>query len=748
MTGTWPARAGTVGQTAPGPPGAPGAPPLSIQDWLRIEPDGVITVFTGKAEVGQNIRTSLAQAVAEELCVAVERVHLVMSDTAQVPFDRGTFGSRSTPDMSVQLRRAAAAARAALIGRAAERWESDESALVAQDGRIVHAETGQAFTYAELTDGMPLEGQITILGNDGLTPPERWRVAGTSVPKTDVAAMVTGMHHYASDMSRPGMLHGKVLRPPVYGATLVTLNTSLAETIPGVTVVWDSDFAGVVAPDARTAAQALTSLHAEWSIPAPESSPARVDGDLFHHLRTHSDASAQRNTGQGPFVAGSIEAGLRQADRILRRTYTVAYVAHAPLEPRAAVAEWAQPTEEARPHLTVWTGSQRPFGVQGQLVETFGLPPEQVRVIVPDTGSGYGGKHTGEAAIEAARLARVAGRPVKVVWTREEEFTWAYFRPAGVIDLTVGARRDGSLTAWETHNYNSGMSALRTPYEVPHQHAEFHAARSPLRQGSYRALAATANIFARESLMDELAHDLGQDPLAFRLANLREPRLRAVLMAAAERFGWPLNGRIAPGKAAGLACGTEKGGFVATCAEVEMFPAGELASPSLEAGPSDSAVSATQAAAASTEPRSPASPGAAGSAGPSDGAGVSGRRVRLIRLVTAFECGAIVNPDHLRNQVEGATGQGIGGALFEAIQFEAGRIVNPRFSQYRVPRFGDVPPIDVVLLDRKDLPSAGAGETPIAAVAPAIANAIFHASGLRRRSLPLTPDGVLPDAGG
>jgi isoquinoline 1-oxidoreductase len=375
---------------------------------------------------------------------------------------------------------------------------------------------------------------------------------------------------------------------------------------------------------------------------------------------------------------------LQQAREKLQATYTVAYIAHAPLETRAGVAEWDGDK------LTAWTGTQRPFGVQGDLAEAFHLPRGQVRVIVPDTGSGYGGKHTSEAAVEAARLARAAGKPVKVTWTREEEFTWAYFRPAGVIDIQGGVQKDGTLTAWECHNYNSGGSALASPYHVPNHHVQFHGADSPLRQGSYRALAATANHFARETHMDELAHLLRLDPLAFRLKNLKEPRLRAVLETAAKQFDWGKQAK--PGQGFGLAVGTEKRSLVASCAEVAV----------------------------------------------DRGSG----RVKVVRVVTAFDCGAVVNPEHLKNQVEGAVVMGLGGALFEAIDFDNGAIVNPRFSSYRVPRFRDLPALETTLIDRKDVASAGAGETPIVCVAPAIGNAIFAATGVRLRSMPLVPNGL------
>jgi isoquinoline 1-oxidoreductase len=375
---------------------------------------------------------------------------------------------------------------------------------------------------------------------------------------------------------------------------------------------------------------------------------------------------------------------LANADVKLKQAYTIAYIAHAPLEPRAAVAQW----EDGK--LTVWTGTQRPFGVRGDLANVLRISENDIRVIVPDTGSGYGGKHRVETTTEAARLAKAANKPVKVVWTREEEFTWAYFRPGGLIEISGGARKDGTLTAFEFHNYNSGGAGIRALYEVPNQLIEFHQCNSPLQQGSYRALASTANHFARETSIDELAHELRIDPLEFRLKNLKDPRLRAVLEAAARAFGW--GKKPDANRGFGIAVGSEKGGYIATCAEVSVDK---------DTG-----------------------------------------RVRVVRAVSAFECGTIINPDHLKSQIEGSMVMGIGGALTEAIEFENGRILNPKFSRYRVARFSDAPEIEVVLLDRKDLPSAGAGEAPIICIAPAIGNAIFNAVGVRLRSLPLAPNGV------
>ena len=649
-----------------------GRAPQDIGAWLHIAEDGTVTAYTGKVEVGQNIRTSLAQVIAEDLRVPVESVRMVMADTKLTPYDAGTFGSRTTPDMARRLRQVAAAARELLIDRAAEEWKVDRATLSAENGNVVGRDE-KKISYGDLTKGQKLTQAIAE--NPPTTAPDKWKVAGQSMPKVNARAFVTGQHKYTSDMRLPGMLHGKVLHPPSFGATLVSTDTKEAAALPDVVVVRDGDFIGVAAPTEFAAGRALKAIKAEWK------TTEQIAGkELFDHFKKNARGG---EGGRGSTKVGSMEDGLGAADFKLRQKYTVAYIAHAPLEPRAAVAQWEGD------NLTVWTGTQRPFGVRGDLAGAFRLSEDKVRVIVPDTGSGYGGKHRVEAATEAARLAKAAGKPVKIVWTREEEMTWAYFRPAGLIEVSSGARKDGPLTAWEFHNYNSGGSAIRTLYEVPNQLIQFHETNTPLKQGSYRALASTANNFARETHMDEIAHELKVDPLEFRLKNLKDARLRAVLEAAAKKLGWE---RKRPkGHGTGIACGSEKGGYVATAVELIL----------------------------------------------------DGGRVKLLRAVTAFECGAIINPDHLKSQVEGCVVMGIGGALTEAIEFENGKILNPRFSRYRVPRFSDVPPrLETVLLDRKDLPSAGAGEAPIIAIAPAIGNAIFSASGVRLRSLPLAPDGV------
>src|SRR5215469_17035000 len=649
--------------------------PSTLDSWLHIGEDGQVTVFTGKVEMGQNIRTSLAQQVAEELRVRVDSVHMRMGDTELTPYDMGTFGSRTTPQMGMQLRKVAASAREVLIQMAAERWNGAADPI-AENGKIRDPKTGRTVSYAELTHGQKL--MKVVLADPPVTPAEGWKIAGSAVPKKEGRDFVTGAHKYTSDLTLPGMLHGKVVRPTAFHARLVSCDTSPVEKVPGALAVHDGDFVGVTGPDKAVAERAASVVRAQWEAPQQPS-----DRELFSYLKSHP-AEGEDNE---QYVTGSVDQARTQAIKSLDETYTVAYIAHTPLEPRAAVAEW----KDGR--LTVWTGTQRPFAVRDELASAFHLSEDRVRVIVPDTGSAYGGKHTGECAVEAARLAKAAGKPVKLVWSREEEFTWAYFRPSGVIHVKSGAKADGTLVFWEYDNYNSGPSAMHTPYEVPNQRIAFHPSDAPLRQGSYRSLAAAANHFARESHMDELAHALNMEPLEFRMKNLKDDRLRAVFEAAADKFGWGKQ-KSTPARGFGLAGGFEKGGYVATCAEVA----------------------------------------------------VDRDEVAVVRVVEAFECGAVVNPHGLENQISGAVVQGLGGAMFEAIHFDNGKILNPHLADYRVPRFSDAPEVEVVLVDRKDQKSMGAGETPLTGIAPAVANAIFHSTGVRVRSMPMVPNGLRPNS--
>lgn len=630
----------------------------ALASWLHIGPDGKVTVYTGKVEIGQNIRTSLAQTVADELDAPIGSIALVMADTDLTPFDQGTFGSRTTPTMAPQLAKAAATAREMLIDLAAAKWQAPRTSLRAKNGSV--SDGSRTVSFGELTHGQNLTGVVAA------TPPEeprdQWAVRGEALHKVNARDIVTGKHVFPVDVVRPGLLMGKIVRPPALGATPKSVDDSKARAMPGVTVVRDGDFIGVVAPNERAAKAAAAAVVVEWNLPTG----LPTSDTIYDHLQ--QTAEAPRGDAPVASVTGA---------QTFRATYHIPYIAHVPLEPRTATAEWAGDK------VTVWTGTQRPFGVRSDVARAFRLSDDRVRVIVPDMGSGYGGKHTVDAATEAARLAKAVGKPVKIVYTRAEEFMWGYMRPAGVITVAAGVDASGKLASWQFDNINSGGSGLNTPYTVPVKREVFQQADSPLKQGSYRGLAATANHYVREMHMDAIARALKQDPVEFRLAHIADPRLRAVLTTVAQKSGWPHPS--AAGRAVGIACGTEKGGYIATAAEVSRTPDG----------------------------------------------------FKVERLVAAFECGAIVNPDGLRNQVEGAIVQGLGGALFEAIRFADGKILNGTMAQYRVPRFQDTPPIDITLLDRRDLPSAGAGETPIVCVAPAIGSAV-RAFGTVDTALPVS----------
>ena len=643
---------------------------------LHINEDGFITLLTGKVEEGQGPRTELAMAAAEELRVPLDRVKVVMADTELVPNDGVTAGSRTTPGTVPAVRKAAAAARELLILVSSHQLSAARGSLEVRDGTVT-AE-GRSLSYADLAKSPELAAAYkeALPPDTTLTLAKNWRILGTPRARLGGRDIVTGSHRYPSDIVRPGMLYGSVLRAPSYGAKLLKLDLSSAERLQGVHAIRNGDFVGFAAKTSFAARKALQSVAAtaQWETVEQPSSDV-----LFGYLKEHAREDQQRPRGS---ARGSVEEGLKQAKRRLKASYTVAYVQHAPMEPRAAVAEWKDGM------LTVWTGTSNPYGVREQLAQAFSLGQDRVHVIVPDMGGGFGGKHTGEVAIEAARLAREAGHPVSLRWTRSEEFTWAYFRPAALIEVEAGMDATNTVIAWDFANYNSGAAALDTPYRIGNTRVRFLESQSPLRQGSYRCLAATANNFAREAFTDELAEDAGRDPLEFRLSHLDNERIKDVLSAAAERFRWSeRRKKRRPGTGIGLACGTEKNSVVAACVEIEMDASGE-------------------------------SP-------------------RLVEIVEAFECGAILNPANLRSQVEGCIMMGLGPVLREEIRFRDGRLMNGSFAEYRVPRFSDVPKMEVLLLDCKDLEPVGAGETPIIVVAPAVANAVFDATGKRVRSMPL-----------
>jgi len=645
--------------------------PRNLAARIHLGKDGSITVLAGKVEGGQGARTELLQAAAEELGVPVIAVQMILADTSLVPDDGGTYGSGTTPRTVPAVRRAAATTRSFLIEFACAQWQVERATVTLRDGKV-HDATGQrSLGYADLasSDGADKLFAQSVPAVADLAAINTWQILGTPVHRPNARDIVTGAHQYPSDITRPGMLYGKMLRAPSYGATLTAIDLAPAMAMPDVVVVQDDQFVGVAAPTSAQAEAALDKLAdtAKWStVPQPSSAT------LVDYLKQNAEGGVPVNP-YADELAGA---------KVVRQTYYVPYIQHSPLEPRAAVAEWADG------NLTVWTGSQNPFGIRGELSKAFHLPAEKVRVEIPDFGGGFGGKHTGEFAVEAARLAQAAGKPVSLRWTRAEEFTWAYFRPAAVIQAEASLDAEGNIATWHFINLNSGPSAVETPYTTVKKNCHYVASKPALRHGSYRGLAGTANIFAREVFMDELAAAAGADPLAFRRAHLENPRLQAVLEKAAHEFNW--SERVQQKDASvgiGLACGTEKGSFVAACVEIAIDRPNNT--------------------------------------------------FKVRKVCQAFECGKIMNPANLLAQVQGGILMGIGGALREEILFADGKILNPSFRKYQVPRFNDVPEMDIHLVDRPDLASAGAGETPIMVIAPAIANAVFRATGNRISAMPV-----------
>ncbi len=655
----------------PDPRGGPGDPAT----LLTIDNNGGVTAFSGKVEYGQGIRNGFAMEIADELDVPIDSVNIILGDTALVPHDRGTTGSASTRTVGIQLRRAAAIARGALIDLAATRLEVDAGSLATRDGRVMIADGGSdAVSYADLLSGHTLTLEIPEVVETKSV--EDFHLMGRPARRIDAVSRVTGTAIYAQDVVVPGMLYGKVLRPPSYGAKLQQLDTARADRITGVvSVVRDGDFVGVVAEREDIAEYAIEALRARWE----ESQHAASDLNLAALLKEKA----------GEFVTlqdeGSLDPAFDSAERVFENSYFVPYVSNAQMEPSASVARWDGE------HLTVWCANRGPFTERDGLVEALGLNPEQVRVISMEVGGSFGTK-TPTVSHEAARLAKAVGAPVRVAYDREEEFAWSTVRPAATFDIKSGVAADGTIVAWDYTAIHAGENAFRgqrgadTPYDVENVRIAVAAAESPLQAGSYRSLGSATNHFAREVHMDEIARGLGLDPLEFRLRNLSHPRLRPALTAAAEAFNWESR-RSGPGVGFGVAIGYDVGSFTAQCVEV-----------SVENG-----------------------------------------EAHVKRVVVGFDCGLVVNPDGARNQIEGSIVMGMGTALWEAVEFDGGRVLNGKLSRYRVPRIADTPEIEVVFTGDPETLSSGAGEPGIVPIAAAIANAVRDATGNTIEELPIAP---------
>ena len=664
--------------------------PTDINAYLHIAEDGKVTLFSGKIEMGQGIMTSLAQMAAEDLGVAMDSIHVVMGDTASCPWDAGTWGSMSTRFFGPAVRAAAAQARLVLTDLAAQRLGVARNALTVENGVVyVTAHRNRHVSYGELAKGQQITH--TVSEQAVLRSVREFKVMGRSPKRLDGQEKVTGAAKYAGDIRLPGMLYARIVRPPAHGATPRSLDTSVAAAVPGVTVVNHDGLVAVLAPDPETAERALGAVKADWDVPA-----ATVNTEtIFEHLVSAAP------TGQTQGSAGDLDAGRTASAKTFDVTYYNSYVAHAPMEPHTAVAE----VKDGK--ATVWASTQSPFGHQQQVARALGFRPEDVRIITPFVGGGFGGKGSGAQVAEAARLSQIAGKPVMVAWTRAEEFFYDAFRPAAVVKVLSGMDAAGKLTLWDYAVYAAGSRGSDVLYDIANRRVRAFGEQSdtrstgayhPFATGPWRAPGANTNRFAVEQQIDTMAAAAGMDPLEFRLKNTKDPRMLAVLRAAASTYGW--RSRAFPaktGRGRGLACGADAGSYVAHIADVTV----------------DRATGA----------------------------------VKVERVVCAQDMGIVVNPDGARMQIEGSITMGLGYALSEEIRFDGGKISDANFDTYGLPRFSWVPAIETVLVPNDDLAPQGGGEPPIINMGAVIANAIFDATGARLTRLPMTPERVLAEIG-
>jgi isoquinoline 1-oxidoreductase len=647
--------------------------------FLRIGEDGRVSGFSGKVEYGQGIMTSLSEMLAEELDVSLDSVEMVLGDTELCPFDRGTFGSMTTRMFGPMFRAAAAEAKAVLVELAAQQLGVAKERLRTKAG-VVYEEGGQKkVTYAELARGKKI---MRHLKGVPVKTPGELTLVGKPLLRRDAAVKVTGQAKYAGDVKQPGLVHARILRPPVHGAKLLHADTSGAREIEGVQIVEEPDLIAVLHAYPDVAEIALGKIKAQYDRPAPTVD----DKTIFDHLLRVA------SPGQTVAEGGNLAEGRSAAHRVLEETYLNSYVSHAPIETHSALAK----IEGNK--ATLWASTQTPFALKEAAASAFGLPAEQVRVITPFIGGAFGGKSNNQQALEAARLARLTGKPVQVVWTRAEEFFYDTFRPAALVKIAAGVTESGLISFWDYGVYFAGDRGAAQFYNIPNHRTVTYgsgwtaaAGTHPFSTGPWRAPGNNTNTFARESHIDMLAAKAGLDPVEFRLKNLSDERMRRVLQAAAQKFGW--TPAAAPSRRGyGVACGTDAGTYVAHMAEVAVDR--------------------------------------------------STGRVRAQRVVCAQEMGLCVNPQGARLQMEGAITMGMGYALSEEVRFKGGEILDSNFDTYAIPRFSWLPEIETVILEANASPSQGGGEPPIIGMGAVLANAIFDATGARLLQLPMTAERV------
>jgi len=685
----------------PAPPSAPvmltqRAIPKDVDAWITLAADGALTLHTGKVEFGQGIRTGFAQLVAEELDVPFARVNVVMGVTNQTPYDFSTVGSLSTRTSGPLVRQSAAEMRQWLLELGAVRLGVPIEQLSTRDGAvIVTADPGKSAPYADLAAGKKVGREFGTKAR--LKTPDTFTVIGQRIPRVDVPAKVTGEMKFGYDAMLPGMVHGKILHPPSLGATLANVDYAQAEKMPGVVGVFrDGDFVGLAAQRLEQAQAALSAIKATW-----KEIPSEYTSENIHQaLKSTKDAGTVMKE------TGNVAQALGMVTKPVNAVFKSPYLAHGQIEPMTAlVSVQADKTE-------VWTSTQNPFGVQDAVAQVLNRPRDGVIVYPLMSGGAFGRKSIADdVTVEAARLSRAFGKPVRVNWTRAEEFLFDHFRPAMLIEVSTGLNARNELAAWQYDLYatayypagnarptasaaNLGASVLDFYKDIPNARTTFYQSVAPLPPYFWRANGGPVNSFARESVVDELAELAELDPVAFRATLLKSnPRLLAVMNAVVAKSGWqPARGST--GRGFGIAVSFTDGTYVAEVAQV--------------------AVDKTTG------------------------------KVTVKHVDVALDCGLVVNPAAVESQVEGSiVMQGTSSTLKEAVTFAKGRVTNGSFAQYPPLTFTEAPTVGVVLVEDKTQPMQGIGEPAVDPASAAIANAIYDAVGVRLRDLPFTPAKVL-----
>lgn len=656
--------------------------PKDYNAFLKIDVDGTISCLTGKIEMGQGIIMSLVQIIADDLDVPMERIKMVMGDTELCPWDGGTWGSLTIRSFAPNMRKAAAEAKGVLLELAANKLKVPVTQLVAVDGVISDSnDPSKSVTYGELAKGKKIDKYLDV--KPDVEDYTKFTFIGKSFKRSDAKIKVTGEAKYTGDMKLPGMVFARIVRPKSLSGKLVSVDFSEAEKIPGTKVIRDGDLVGVLNENYFLAGKALEMVKAEYQY---DEIPVNEKNIFESMLKADTEANVETS-------AGDLNAGFKDCVKIIETEIHDPFLAHAFIEPHAALAVF----EKGK--LTVWASSQTPYPLQDALANHFSMSLNKVRVIVPFVGGGFGGKSKNQQAMEAARLAKIHGKPVMVIWTREEEFLYDNFHSAGVLKIKSGIDKNGLIKSWDYHAYFCGTRGAEVVYDVPNHKVTSHDPKpnTPnvhiLDTGPWRAPNNNTNTFGREQQIDQMAAAAKMDPVDFRLKNLKDQRMIDVLKAAVELFGYKPSRKHPSGRGIGVALGTDVGTNVAEIAEVEV---------DRKTG-----------------------------------------KVKVLRLVCAQDMGLCVNPHGATMQMEGCLTMALGYTFTEEIHFEGGEIKDRNYDSYEIPRFSWLPKIETVILDRKDQPPHGGGEPAIIAVGAVIGNAIFDATGARLFQMPFTPERVL-----